>query len=297
MSSETPTIPANLPMPITAPLTPAQRAQLINLVRRAARSEILPRFRTLGRGDIATKRDDQDLVTEADRQAEKMIARGIARNFPHALIIGEEDISANPEKLDKIAEAEMTFTIDPVDGTWNFAHGLGLFGVIISVLRFGRPVFGLLYDPLLDDWIVADKTSPALIMRPQSRAKPVNVSQGGPVETLKGCVPLYTLPERHRAAAAAVFPRFARAVMLRCSCHDFRMLAQGHVDFTLSAALTPWDHAAGALITARAGGHVAMLDGSDYRADLRDGYLLCASDAATWARVAEVFAFLLKNEA
>jgi fructose-1,6-bisphosphatase/inositol monophosphatase family enzyme len=69
----------------------------------------------------------------------------------------------------------------------------------------------------------------------------------------------------------------------------------GHVDFVLCSNLTPWDHAAGALIVQRAGGHVACLDGSEYRAQMRDGYLLCASDAATWGRVRDAMSFLLET--
>ena len=58
------------------------------------------------------------------------------------------------------------------------------------------------------------------------------------------------------------------------------------------AGLTPWDHAAGALIARRAGCHVAMLDGSDYRADTRDGYLLAAANLATWNRLRDLWSFL-----
>ena len=70
------------------------------------------------------------------------------------------------------------------------------------------------------------------------------------------------------------------------------MLAQGHVDFVLAGSLTPWDHAAGALIAKRAGCHVAMLDGSEYRADTREGMLLAAPDAATWTALRDLWSFL-----
>ena len=63
------------------------------------------------------------------------------------------------------------------------------------------------------------------------------------------------------------------------------MVAQGHVDFVLFGKLTPWDQPAGVVVMQQAGAHVAMLDGSDYRGDLRSGYLLAASNAATWGRL------------
>ena len=286
-------MPDSLPMPIST-LSLAQRNSIMNLVRRAARAEILPRFRRLDAADIAQKTSRQDLVTEADRAAEAMITRGLLSLFPNALIVGEENVADHPEVLDKIADAELAITIDPVDGTWNYAHGLATFGVILSVLRFGVPVYGLLYDPLLDDFIAAGSDGPAEMILPTKRhARPLGTSSGGPLEELQGYLPLYMLPADKQAEMAALMPRFERLLSLRCSCHEFRMLAQGHVDFVLATGLTPWDHAAGALLAERAGGHTAMLDGSDYNAANRDGYLLSACDKPTWTRLRDAFSFLL----
>jgi fructose-1,6-bisphosphatase/inositol monophosphatase family enzyme len=111
-----------------------------------------------------------------------------------------------------------------------------------------------------------------------------------------GYVPLYLIPEDKRDTMAATFPRFDRIASLRCACHEARMVAQGHVDFALFAKLTPWDQPAGVIAVQKAGGHVAMLDGSDYKGDTRSGYLLMACNPATWGRVREVFEFLLDKE-
>lgn len=283
----------SLPMTIPAPLTAAQRTQIINLVRRAARAEILPRFRTLSTGDIDQKSGPMDVVTAADKEAEKMIARGLLAMFPNALIVGEE--SATEEKIAKLAEADMGFAIDPVDGTWNFANGLTTFGVILAMTRFGVPVFGLIYDPVTDEMLIADETGPAMVSAPRRPARAVAVSKGGPVDSLVGFVSFYNLPEDKRPQMATLMTRFQRLYMLRCAAHEFRMVAQGNVDFVLCSSLSPWDHAAGALIVQRAGGHVACLDGSDYRAQMRSGYLLCAPDAATWGRVRDSMSFLLDD--
>jgi fructose-1,6-bisphosphatase/inositol monophosphatase family enzyme len=284
----------SLPMTIPAPLTHAQRTQIINLVRRAARAEIMPRFRTLGVGDIDQKSGPLDVVTAADKEAEKMIVRGLLSMFPNALIVGEESVT--DEKVAQLADAEMGFTIDPVDGTWNFANGLATFGVILSMTRFGVPVFGLIYDPIMDDVLIADETTPAQLMAPRRPARSVSVSKGGPVEELSGFASVYNIPEQHCTAMAGLMTRFQRMYTLRCAAHEFRMVAMGNVDFMLCANLTPWDHAAGALIVQRAGGHVACLDGSEYRAQMRSGYLLCASDAATWGRVRDAMSFLLQDD-
>lgn len=281
-----------LPMPVTT-LTNAQRSQLMNLVRRAAKAEIMPRFRQLSPDQIDTKSGPQDLVTEADRAAEAMITRGLLSSFPTALIVGEEYASQNPEILDKIAEAELCFTIDPVDGTWNFANGLACFGVLIAVLRFGQPVFGLLYDPVLNDFIVADSDGPAELVLPRRIRRPISVSKGGDIPQLSGFIPFYLLPESKRAEMGNAMTSFTRANSYRCACHEMRLLAQGSVDFALFAKLTPWDQPAGVVAVRAAGGHVAMLDGSEYNAAQRDGYLLAAANEPTWNRLRDTFSFLI----
>ncbi len=286
----------SLPMPVTAPLSRAQRTQLMNLVRRAAKAEIMPRFRQLGAHEIDTKSDAQDLVTAADREAEAMITRGILSMFPNALIIGEEHVSSHPDVLDKIAEAELAFTIDPVDGTWNYARGLTTFGVMVGILRFGTPVFGLLYDPVMNDFIMADTQSAAEMVMPRRARQALSTSRGGAVETLTGHLSLSVFPKDRQPEIAATLPRFQRVSMLRCICHEYRLLAQGHVDFVLAARITPWDHSPGAVIVKQAGGHVAMLDGSDFNAARREGYLLCAANKATWEAVRDVYGFLQTAE-
>lgn len=286
-------MPDSLPMPITAPLTPSQRAQVINLVRRAARAEILPRFRNLGSHQIDEKSGPQDLVTEADKAAEAMITRGLQIMFPHALIVGEEHASDNPAIIDKIADAEFCISIDPVDGTWNYAHGLAVFGVMVSIMRFGQPVFGMLYDPILNDFVIADAERGAELVMPRGVRRKLATSKGGPVEELKGFMPLNLIPADKQAAFAASMPRFGRSAMLRCACHEARMVAQGQMDFLLYAKLTPWDQPAGVVAIRQAGGHVAMLDGSDYRGDAKTGYLLAACNVETWGRIRDAWDFLV----
>jgi len=87
----------HLPLPVTAPFSRAQRAVILNLVRRAARTEIMPRFRQLDAGQISAKSGPLDLVTEADTAAEAMIARGLQTAFPRAVIVGEEAAETDPD--------------------------------------------------------------------------------------------------------------------------------------------------------------------------------------------------------
>ena len=282
----------NLPMPISAPLTRAQKTSLINLVRRAARSEILPRFRTLDPTDISEKTSALDLVTDADEMAEAMITRGLQMAFPSAVIVGEEAASRHPDLLDKLAEAEMGFLIDPVDGTWNFANGLSVFGTMVAVTRFGKPVYGLIYDPLNDDYVTADEATPSFWQGPRGRRRSLVTRDTRPLDQMIGYIHLKLMDAETQPKVAAHYPEIGQPTALRCSAHEYRLLAQGHCDFVLSPKMTPWDHAAGTLLCQQAGGHVAFLDGREYSTSIRDGYLLSAANEETWNTVATTLSFL-----
>lgn len=284
----------NLPAPQPPALSPAQQSAVINILRRAARAEILPRFRALAPADILTKSGPHDLVTAADLAAEAMVTRAIRIAFPSALVLGEEAVSADPGLLDQIAEAPLAFIIDPIDGTANFAHGLAMFGMILAVTRFGKPAFGIIYDPLNDDWAIADEDTSARLESPHRAARVLHVSKGKQIENLVGYIPVSMFSAEIRPRMASTLPGFLRVNSLRCSAHEYRMLAQGHADFLLTGSLNPWDHAAGALICSQAGGHVEMLSGGPYDASLRQGYLLAAPDKATWNRLKKVFGFLVE---
>lgn len=284
-----------LPMSVTAPLTPAQKTQLINLVRRAAKAEIMPRFRTLDAGDIYTKRDENDLVTAADIEAEAMITRGLQVAFPHALVVGEEAVAKSPKLLKGIAEAELCFVIDPVDGTWNYAKGLPLFGTIIAVCRFGQPVLGLIYDPIGNDLIITDNTSPAQWQTRSGRRRPIRTAAPKPLGEMAGYMHIRLMPPEDRALMWSKVGVLGYVGSLRCSAHEYRLLATGAADFLLSGHLNCWDHAAGVLLCQQAGGKAAMLDGTDYNAAMTSGYLLCASCDTVWSEVAAQFAGLLSD--
>ncbi|WP_299566819.1 inositol monophosphatase [uncultured Sulfitobacter sp.] len=293
MSDQEQAPPSNLPAPLPPALSAAQRAGVVNVVRRAARAEIMPRFRQLSSSDIRTKSHADDLVTDADTMAEAMIARALQIAFPDAIVIGEEAAAADPGLLEGMEKAQLAFLVDPVDGTWNFAHGIALFGVIVSATRYGKPVFGMIYDPVADDWAIAEEDGVAELARPFGATRALRVAMGKPLEELSGNIPLHMFAKDMQHQLAASFPSFKRVTNMRCSAHEYRLLAQGHMDFLLTASMHPWDHAAGALVAARAGAHVEMLDGGPYTANRQTGHLLVAPDKTTWNRLKKVFNFLI----
>ena len=255
-------------------------AALIALVRRAAQDEILPRFRRLALGDVRAKAHVDDLVTEADLRAEAAITRGVAAILPGAQVVGEEAVAADPAVVRRIGEAAVAVIVDPVDGTWNFANGLATFGVILAVTLRGETAFGLLYDPVMDDWILARRGGGTWFCRPG--AEPVRLGledSGAGLGDTTGFVPLYLFPQAAQRRLAEAMPEFRRVWSVRCACHEYRLLAQGSADFCLTGTLNPWDHAAGVLAVTEAGGAAALLSGETYAPTRTEGYLLVARSA------------------
>lgn len=279
---------AQLPLPVTAPFTRAQRASLQNLVARAAQAEIMPRFRKLDAGQISTKSGPRDLVTEADTAAEAIIARGLQIAFPNAVIVGEETAASIPDYRKKLSEAELGFLIDPIDGTWNFARGLPVFGTMVAACRFGRPVFSLIYDPIGQDLIWADIDNPTTWLPRGSYARALETQKDAPLSEMVGFMEPNIMPQDDQRAALEATMSLGQVSTLRCSAHHYRLLAEGAVDFVVASKLNPWDHAPGVLLCQRAGGHAAMLDGRPYDTSIEDGYLLCAGSEATWAALADL---------
>ncbi|WP_106476843.1 inositol monophosphatase family protein [Phytohalomonas tamaricis] len=266
--------------------------QLIDIVRRAAKAEILPRFRNLDADAIETKSGPDDLVTIADKGAEKIITAEVAKAFPNATIVGEEAVAEDASLLGNIAGAEMAVIIDPVDGTWNFARGLNQFGVILSVASQGETVFGLLYDPVVDDWIVARRGEGAYYGRPDGTERRLQVSDTTQMENMVGSTSIRLFPKPQQYQLAALFPEFNRIMSFGCACHEYRTMAFGHVDFMLTAKLMPWDHAAGVLIHQEAGGYAALLDGRAYSPAIHEGRMLAASSRENWEKLRDRFDFL-----
>lgn len=272
---------------------PRDAARCIEIVRAAATSEIMPRFRRLRPEDVRAKTTPDDLVTEADLAAEDAISEALARDFPEALVLGEEAVASDPGLLDRLPDAGLAFVIDPVDGTWNFASGLATFGVILAVVENGQTVMGLLYDPVLDDWVLAMKGQGAWFERPgEPKARRLALAGGGAVETATGLVTPFNFERSHRPRLAAQLTEFGRVDGYRCSCHEYRMLVQGRFRFGLSGQTKVWDHAAGALAVEEAGGHGRMLDGRPYAPGVTSGYLLVADDAALLDDLSDRFAWL-----
>ncbi|MDZ4311909.1 MAG: inositol monophosphatase [Cypionkella sp.] len=266
---------------------------VLQAVRAAGKAAVLPRFRALGVGEVSQKTDFADLVTVADTEAEALIGAALAKTWPEARVLGEEAVAADPGLRAAMAGPGWQVIVDPVDGTWNFAKGLSTFGMIAVAVKDGVARYGLLYDPLLDDWVEVTAGEAARFVQADGRARVLRVSGVSDPAQMCGYIPTGLFPPAQRRAAVLAGLSYGRVTSLRCSCHEYRLLAQGHVEFVLSGPQPhPWDHAAGVLAVQAAGGVARFLDGAAYDLARRAGVLLVANSEATWDRVARDYAAL-----
>ena len=252
------------------------------LLREAAFAEIMPRFRSLTEGQVRQKSSATDLVTDADEAAERLLTARLKEAFPGCAVIGEEATAADPSLLNNIAEPELLFILDPVDGTANFAAGLPLFGVMASVVSRGEVIAGLIYDPMGEDWAIARRGEGAWFEALSGQRRDMKVSKPVPLKEMVGGVSWGYLEEPLRSTLCTNMAQLSASASLRCAAHEYRLVASGHTHFVLYNKLMPWDHAAGWLIHREAGGYSARFDGSAYKPALYTGGLLCAPDEASW---------------
>lgn len=258
-------------------LTNLQRDDLIELVRDIGQREIMLHFRNLAPSSIGTKADAKDLVTDADRAAELAIAAGVAKILPHAVFVGEESVAEQPRILDAIGTSDTCVIVDPIDGTGNFVAGLAVFGTILALVENGETVFGLLYDPVLDDWICAARGEGAIFANDTLEPTQMVVRGSRPLGAARGFIALDNYPAADRAEIMRSFEPVYQIQDIRCSCHEYRLLASGQADFLRSYSLNPWDHAAGLLVLQEAGGWARVGGVKTYAPTLRNGNVIAAS--------------------
>jgi fructose-1,6-bisphosphatase/inositol monophosphatase family enzyme len=260
------------------------------LVREVAKEEILSRYRALRASDVIAKpseADPDDIVTAADRAAERALGEKLHQAYPGLFIVGEEAAAKDPALVDRGYAAEQVLYVDPVDGTKNFAEGLDGFGVMLALVERQDPVAMWIYLPVGDVMFTAESGSGAY--RDGERlASPSREHDDGWTGTLN----VRHLPECYRDRVPGWYERLATHIpSVGCAAIEYRDLALGAKDFTSFFRLLPWDHAPGALLIREVGGDMRYLDGSPYRVDGRNDIVLAVSrkdDFPTLAR--EVFA-------
>ena len=228
----------------------------------AAGAAITPYFRTALRID---DKPDMTPVTAADRAAEEAMRNIIEHRFPEHGIVGEEFGRLRDD-------AEFVWVLDPIDGTKSFISGVPLFGTLIALTRAGRPILGVIDQPILRErWLGAEGRPSTL------NGSPIHCR---PCPEVAAATLFATTPDMFHGSDAAAFARVSAAVKLTrfgADCYAYGLLAAGFIDLVIEASLKPYDFSAVIPIVEGAGG-VA----TDWRGDKlglgSDGRVVVAGD-------------------
>ena len=204
------------------------------------------------------RKHDGSIVTIADREAETLLRRRIAERYPDDSVLGEE-FGETQGKSDR------RWIVDPIDGTFSYAHGVPLFGTLIGVEIGGEPAVGVIHMPALPETISA-----ATGLGASLDGVRVRVSSVSPLhEALVLCGDL--LGARNPEKARAMHAIAARAGAQRGwgDCYAYVLVASGRADVALDPVMSIWDCAALLPIIEEAGGKFSdwcgrrTIDGGD----------------------------------
>jgi myo-inositol-1(or 4)-monophosphatase len=250
---------------VSDPISPKFLATAIQAVTRAGAMQLagIDHLKIEKKGAI-------DLVTQIDKDVERMFRALIAERFPDHVVLAEEFETRG----DRQREAEYTWVFDPVDGTTNYAHGLPIFCSACSLERNGQPIVAAIYDPSRRELFTAQRGAGTWL-----NGAPMHVSSA---ETMIDSLLVTGFPysvQREWEYLLALFGEFlrtARAVRrLGSAAIDMAYVAAGRFDGFWEVKLNPWDVSAGALMVEEAGGRVSNLAGGPF--DSRRGEIVASN--------------------
>jgi myo-inositol-1(or 4)-monophosphatase len=191
-------------------------------------------------------------VTAADLLAEHAIIERVRVSFPDHNVISEESPADD-------RQSEWTWVIDPIDGTLNYANGLGHWCVSIGVLRRGEPAVGVIFDPIRDELFVAAPGHGARL-----NGEPIHAARKPDLRhAVVGFDLGYHQDMRIRLAAAAssVLPNVAALRLLGSAALSLCYVAAGRLDAYFHLSLYQWDLAAALSLLREAGAVTTTWDG------------------------------------
>jgi myo-inositol-1(or 4)-monophosphatase len=226
----------------------------LELAEHAARAagEVLLSYYGRPPEGVAAKSSETDLVSDADREAERVIRELIEAERPEDGLIAEEGSRS-------ASESGRRWVVDPLDGTVNFLYGFPAWGVSIALEDEEGLALGIVLDPVRPELFSAVRGEGATL-----DGEPIRVS--GRTELARAMVATgFSYESERRARQAdlltAVLPRVRDIRRVGAAALDLCQVAAGRVDAFYERGLKRWDEAAGRLLIEEAGGVVAELDG------------------------------------
>lgn len=231
-------------------MTDAQTDEFIAFANRladAAGEVVRPYFRR----DLAVDlKADKSPVTEADTAVEARLREIIAAAYPDHGLIGEEQATVN-------GDAEFVWVVDPIDGTRLFISGVPMFTCLIALMRGGRPLIGLIDQPVIGDrWVGAPGRQTTFNGRPARTRACAGLSDA----VLCTSNPAYfegpDRPAFERLRDASAWTQYSG------DSYGVGLIANGSMDLAVESELGIYDFCAWGPVIEGAGGRVSDWQGA-----------------------------------
>ena len=201
------------------------------------------------------KKGSTDYVTEVDRRVEQMVFEDIKSYYPEHNFLGEES-------GEEINNSNVTWILDPIDGTTNFINGFPHYCVSLCASVDGIPTHGVIIDPTRREEFSASKGKGA-----QLNGERIRVSdQKNLTDSLLSCSSRSTPEQNYKYNLLGTFMElYKNEITIRrtgCSALDLAYIAAGRLDGFWGNGLKPWDVAAGIVIAEEAGALLSDFHGN-----------------------------------
>jgi fructose-1,6-bisphosphatase/inositol monophosphatase family enzyme len=243
-----------------APTTPLATVEA--LIRDVVAEEATPRFGKLADADVTEKKGPLDLVTVADRRIEERLTEALAALLPGSAVIGEEAVHADPSLRDALLGEDPVWIIDPIDGTSNFVRGVPSFVTLVALAQGGELLASWIHHPVSGRMAVARRGEGALLDGEPLRLTPPNGGEAAEVLHMASARPEHLTAEQYDRFYGLGPAHGIKACASGSAGCDYLDVARGQLDAVTYVYDNPWDHSAGILLVAEAGGAVLRADGS-----------------------------------
>ncbi len=192
---------------------------------------------------------DGSPVTKTDVAVNKMVIEAVKKNFPGHDVLGEEESYRSNH-------GEYLWVCDPVDGTVPFSHAIPTFVFSLALVKDGKPILGVVYDPIMDRMFFAELGKGATLNGKKIRVNNLNMKSGVIGWSNRGMTKI----------AKYYYPK-VQAICLWCICYEGVMVACGELNATCYPGKNAHDVAALEIIVEEAGGKVTDRYGREQRYD------------------------------
>ncbi len=195
-------------------------------------------------------KSNDDPVTTGDYAVNNILQEELSKHFPEIGWLSEETRD-NPDRLEK----ELVWIVDPIDGTKEFVSGIPEYAISIALVQRGKPVLGLILNPLKEEIFTAIKGKGAKL-----NGKPIHVKK-----TLSDKPTIVASRSEIRRGEFEFFEEFAEIIPMGSIAYKLALVAAGKADATFSLGpKNEWDIAAGCLIIEEAGGKATDTYSQDF---------------------------------